>query len=505
VKLWIFGAGAALLPLLTPTQQVLTLDDSIRIAEQNAFSLRTAASNVEKARQRTRQAWGALGPQVSANGSYSHVVEHSSLGGSSASLTTGGGGTTSTTGGTTGATTGGTSGTTAGTSAGGASSFSSGLNTQQASISLSLPIDISGTTRKNIRSTQFSYVASQDNLAAADNDLRLTVKNAYFQVLQAKAQIAVAQESVTNAQARLTNAQQKLAAGTLARIDVLQFEVQLSQAQADLIAAQNSLALGKENFNNVLGRSIDTDFDLADITQLPTNSTPTNELVRSAVENRPEIHASRANIQALRYLREATEAGMLPGLAVGATHFQLFDPGTVNSQFHQTQAFLNLNLPIFDSGITRARVRQARQDEAQAQIAYEQLQLTVSLEVQQALSNLTNSRALLDVAQAQVTQASEAYRLAIVRFNAGEGTTLDVTNAQTQLTQAQNGLVNARYNYLRAYAALQRSIAADASNGPVVAAPTGSRPTVPVPTGVTPAVPVPNGTNLVVPKSQGSK
>src|SRR2546421_12602149 len=87
-------------PVAPPNGPLLTLDDSIRIAEQNAFSLRTAASNVEKARQRVNEARANQGPKVTANGSYTHTLDHTpfgSLSGAPTGVTTGTNGTTGTT------------------------------------------------------------------------------------------------------------------------------------------------------------------------------------------------------------------------------------------------------------------------------------------------------------------------------------------------------------------------------------------------------------------------
>jgi outer membrane protein TolC len=135
-----------------------------------------------------------------------------------------------------------------------------------------------------------------------------------------------------------------------------------------------------------------------------------------------------------------------------------------NQRDYTAFATVGLSWPIFDSGVTRARVQQAREDERQAEIQQEQLELGVSLEVRQAMTNLVNAKSTLQVAQTQVTVATETYRLAQVRLQAGEGTSLEVTNALTDLTRAQNQLANARYNYLTAYAQLQRAVAADDPN-----------------------------------------
>jgi len=462
VKPWIWIAVAAV-PLWAASQSqtpstsgpVLSIDDAIAIAEQNAFSLKTAASGVEQAHQGVNAAKAAFGPQISAVANYTHILDHTNFG--SAPATTGGA--------TTGATTGSTSG---------ASSLLSSVSlvdSQSATLSVTLPIDISGNIRRGVRAAQASYNQSRANFAAADNDLRLSVRQSYFQILQDKAQISVAEESVNNAQQTLTNAQQKLAAGALARYDVLQYETQLSQAQSDLITAQNNLAVARENFNDILARPIDTPFDVAEVTNMPQVSDTPDSLIQTAEHNRPDILAAIANIESLKFQREATEAGMDPSLALGAAHARYYGPGTLNTEFYETQAFLNLTIPIWDSGVTRAKVKEARQLEVQAQIALEKLKLSVALEVQQDLSNLTSAASKLVVAQKQVDQAAETYRLAVVRANAGEGITLDVTNAQAQLTTARTGLVNARYGYLSAYAALQRAINQDGGKVPPIVAP----------------------------------
>jgi outer membrane protein TolC len=314
-------------------------------------------------------------------------------------------------------------------------------------------------------------MASRQNFAAADNNLRQTVRNAYFTILGDKAQLTVAQDTVQNAQDTLKNAQLKLTAGTLARYDVLQYQTQLSQAQSDLITAQNNLEVAKENFNDVLARPIDTAFEVQDIETLPTVTRGANDLTKAALANRPDALALQSTIESFKYSAKATEASMDPSLQLGAQHLRIFYPGTANTAFSENSAFLSLNIPLFDSGITRAKVKEIHQQEEQSRIQLDQLKLSISLEVRQDLSNLQSAQAKLDVAQKQVEQAAEAYRLAVVRANAGESTTLDVTNAQTQLTTAKTGLVNARYAYLIDYAALQRAIDEDGAKVPPIVAP----------------------------------
>jgi outer membrane protein TolC len=64
-----------------------------------------------------------------------------------------------------------------------------------------------------------------------------------------------------------------------------------------------------------------------------------------------------------------------------------------------------------------------------------------------------------------VALAQEVFRLAQVRRDAGEGTYVEIIDAETDLTRARNGLVSARYDYLTAYAQLQRALGRDDVSG----------------------------------------
>jgi outer membrane protein len=84
----------------------------------------------------------------------------------------------------------------------------------------------------------------------------------------------------------------------------------------------------------------------------------------------------------------------------------------------------------------------------------------IALEVRQAYLTLQDAQKRLAVAQKGLAQATEALRLARVRFEAGVSPQLEISDAELAFTQAQTNLVNAQFDYLDAYAALLRAIGA---------------------------------------------
>jgi hypothetical protein len=82
----------------------------------------------------------------------------------------------------------------------------------------------------------------------------------------------------------------------------------------------------------------------------------------------------------------------------------------------------------------------------------------VALDVRTALLDLQQALRQRQTTAANVAQAREALRIAQVRFQAGVSTSVEVTNAQVALIQAQNNQVNADFNFLNAEAHLRKAL-----------------------------------------------
>ncbi|MBM3495706.1 MAG: TolC family protein, partial [Armatimonadetes bacterium] len=152
-------------------------------------------------------------------------------------------------------------------------------------------------------------------------------------------------------------------------------------------------------------------------------------------------------------------------------------------------AVAKATVPIFDGGVATARKQQAKAGVDTAKLGRTQALDGVALDVRQAHLSLVDATERLKVADAGLAQATEAYRLAQVRYKAGVTMTpggsplLEISDAQTALTQAQTNRTNAQYDIEIARARLMRAIGRYAYSGDAgpgltaasEAAPTGDR------------------------------
>lgn len=411
----------------------LTIDDAIKIASENAFSVRSAETTMEKTRNQVSVAKGGLGPKLTVDSTYTRFDKASTA------------------------------------NFGGQTVVVSPIDSKQARLSATWQFDLAGNVGRAIKAADALNDGAGAQRDAQLNDLRLRVRQGYYAVLQAQELLKVAEQAQTNNRERVKQAQSQFEAGVIAKIDVLRFETQLAQADADVLAAKNRLRLAKQVLNNTLGRPIETTFDVVPVQVVPTIEGTPEGYIAEAMSARPDVRAQKLNVEALMYVRLAEQRGLSPTLNLSAVHQRNIDAQGFGARSGSSTGTLLLSWPVFDSGITRSRVHSAQRDEELAGIALEQLTLGISLEVRQALSNLADAKERLDVSSKQVALAEEAFRLAKIRYEAGEGIQLEVTDAQTQLTQAQAGEVGARYDYLNAFATLQRATALESPKGQAAA------------------------------------
>jgi outer membrane protein TolC len=183
-----------------------------------------------------------------------------------------------------------------------------------------------------------------------------------------------------------------------------------------------------------------------------------SEAYREALARRPEVLEAQANlsqsVEQIRFQRRAR----LPQFSLTGSYTLTPDTSGFAAEDHMWQVGVGATLDVFDAGLIRSRVHEAEGARDSAAAALEQVRQSVALDVRTALSTLRQAQVNRQTTAANVQQAQEAVRIAQVRYRAGVTTSVEVTDAQVALTQAQTNQVNAEYDYLDAQAALARAI-----------------------------------------------
>ncbi|HRD31800.1 MAG TPA: TolC family protein [Fimbriimonadaceae bacterium] len=421
---------------------VLTMDEAVTVALTEGFTVQRAQQATARAEAQSRAAEAALGVSASFSGSYAWFD-------GTAGLTTGGGSFGGTTGGT--RQDGGT-----GDTGGG-----SRVNTfNQLVVSASKVFDISGRIRAGIRATDWFVEASKVGEAVAANGVRGDVRSAYLQALRAQELVVIQLAVRTSIAERLDKTKVMFDAGSVPQFDVLRLENTLVQADRNLVDAQLAADLAKRSLMNLMGMDDETSFDLQAPAAMTDALAEDSALVQRALKERPELDATSAQIQAYLALEDQAKTLYAPTLALSAQQTYIVGTGG-SSDSKSTLALINLSIPLYDSGSSRANRDAARANTVDAEISKGQLSLGIVLQVRAALSNLNSARASLVLAENSLTLAREALRLANLRYDEGAGLLVDVLVAINDERAAAAGVADARFAQRLALAELQRALGTD--------------------------------------------
>jgi len=304
--------------------------------------------------------------------------------------------------------------------------------------------------KANLQGQQSAFTATAEQTV-------LAVRQAYYNYVQSEGQVAAAQRAVDASQENVRVTQAQVTVGTSPQFNLLQAQVQLAQAQRTLTQTKAAAVLAEQQLAAVVNLPISSAISATTPFGLPTPPGDVEALVKQALGARPEIAQGQAAIQAAQAAADLAAAGLRPVISVSGGP-QIVTNSLSTSSTVTWAGTIQLTLAIFDGGLTRGKVEQARQQLALAKVQLEQTQQTVEEQVRAAYLNLQQAAEQLASAQAGLVAAQEALRIANVRFSAGVGTQLEVVTAIQNLAAADAAVVQARFQYNLALAQIDQAV-----------------------------------------------
>ncbi|HWQ60745.1 MAG TPA: TolC family protein [Negativicutes bacterium] len=324
-------------------------------------------------------------------------------------------------------------------------------------LTLSLPLYSGGKLDGQLDAARLGFKVADLGVAATRQQLTQTVTTYYFGVLQYRNSLQVSRQTVDNYVRHLKNVQLQFEAGVVAKSDVLASEVSLANAQVNLIKAQNSHVLAVANLNNAIGLPLDSELALKEDLKYTEYAQTLDECAKYALVNRPELAQYQAKVAIAGDDVKVARSGYLPQVNFSATQdwYDAEFPGNDNKTWSVGVA---ASFNVFDSGLTRSKVRQAQEGLATAREQAGQKRDAVLLEVRQYYLSMREAEKRIEASQVGVNQAEENLRIAELRYSAGVGTNLDVLDAVLSLNTAKLSNIQALYDYNTNKAQLNRAM-----------------------------------------------
>jgi outer membrane protein TolC len=297
--------------------------------------------------------------------------------------------------------------------------------------------------------------AAEFTLTQLRQQVALQAAQAYDAILVARQHRDDLLKSKEFAEDFLKKTQARFMAGTVAKVDVVKAQVDVAQAENDLIANERAAATARASLNRLLGRLGGAPLELTDSLTLPSSLAELESLEKLAESSRPELQSLVSQLEGARAATRLAGKYWAPDISLSVTrNADQGSPSTYTSG-------VSFGIPILFWQHQRGEIAAAQHREAELAANINDIRAQISLDVQSAFANASIAlRQAIFIRDELLPEAGEVYRIASASYGLGGSSALDLLDAKRTLLDAERQYADALGAANDAEAALELAVGA---------------------------------------------
>jgi outer membrane protein len=296
-------------------------------------------------------------------------------------------------------------------------------------------------TANSVRVAEFQVQSGREALRNTGQGVLLDAVTAYMNVLANQALVEAQRTNVTVLREIQATTKRRLDAGDVTPTDTAQAEARLSRGLADLNAAEVALAISKATYTQVIGEAPSHLVPAATVDRLSPKALAA--ATEAAGHEHPAILGAGFDVDVAQTTIKVAESSFLPTVSVQANASRSIQSDSTLSTSATDQASIlgQINVPIYDGGTAASQTRQAKELASQSRMVLEQVRNQARTAVASAWVTNEGTKVALAAAESEVRAANVALQGVRREAEGGQRTTIDVLNAQQDLTNARSRLI----------------------------------------------------------------
>jgi outer membrane protein len=299
-------------------------------------------------------------------------------------------------------------------------------------------------TANSVRVAEFQVQSGREALRNTGQGVLLDAVTAYMNVLANQALVEAQRTNVSVLREILATTKRRLAAGDVTPTDTAQAESRLSRGLADLNAAEVALAISKATYTQVIGDAPSQLTAAAPVDRLSPISLAAS--VETANHEHPAVLGAGYDVDVAQTTIKVAESSLLPTVSVQGSASRAVETDTSLTTTSTDQASIlgQINVPIYDGGAAASQTRQAKEMASQSRLVHQQIRNQSRTAVLSAWVSNEGTKVALMAVESEVRAADVALQGVRREAQGGQRTTIDVLNAQQDLTNARSRLIQAQ-------------------------------------------------------------
>lgn len=319
------------------------------------------------------------------------------------------------------------------------------------SLNLDQPLFTYNRTKLSLRELELALENAQLNYAIQLLSLEKQVTQAFYYVYQQQQSLDIANQAYENMQKSYEVSRNKVEAGISPKEEMFQAELNLATTKSDFENKQVSLENARDDFKLLIGMSLYDDLVVIPNITVDTVTVDISFAIDNGIANRMELRQRNIEIESSQFdliqTKSLNEFKGSIGFSLGLFgDNEKFKDVYANSRNNESVA-LSLTIPLWDWGERKSRIKAAEANIDIANISLEDQKNNIILDIRKVYRNLINLRNQIDIARQNVTNAQLTYDLNLERYKNGDLTGMDLNIYQNQLSEKQLTHTNSLISY----------------------------------------------------------
>ncbi|MDZ4692488.1 TolC family outer membrane protein [Terricaulis sp.] len=308
-----------------------------------------------------------------------------------------------------------------------------------ANVTLQQQLYTGGRRDGQVRVARAGIEGARHSLRSTEQDVLLAAVDAYVSVQRDERILRLRVEHVDALTRQLSGARRRLEVGEVSRTDVAQAQTRLAAARASLARAEADLASSRARYELVVGAP-PAGLEPVEPPQVPRTL---DTAVGEAEARHPDILRAMAERRGAQAQIEVERSALRPQVSVVGRYSHETESSSPTDRNEGASAVAQLQVPLFEGGFARSRMRQGQINVGRAEARMEARRRQIVADVISSWNNLEAGRDIVAAAQEQVAAADQAVDGAERERGLGLRSTLDVLNAEEERRDARIALARA--------------------------------------------------------------
>lgn len=312
-----------------------------------------------------------------------------------------------------------------------------------------------GRLQKNIKTQQTNRDIARLAVTQTENTLQEEITKLFIQLLYADESVRIHQRTLEVSRATCERGRELWQAGSLSKADLAQLEAQVSSDEYQLVSAESALRNYRVQLKQLLELDPDQDFCLQltepndeKVLQLLPDQ---GDVYAAALAQRPEIQSGHLSIENAQRAIATAKAGYLPTISLS---------GSVSSTTNSASTYgwatqlkngwnnmlgISLSLPLFDGRQNKSNVQKARLQFNSSQYALENKRKELYATIESLWTDALNAQQQFRAAEAKLNSCQTSFDMVSEQFTLGMKNTVELLTEKSNLLNAQQERVQAKY------------------------------------------------------------